>query len=141
MPNIHPLLVHLPIALLTASWLFDIFGLITRKQDFERTAWWCLLAGVVGLTVTVASGLIAKKTVSIAGVATEHFETHQQIAFIIAGIYAILFLWRIAGRTKLPQHREWLFVGLSLLGVILIWVGAWYGGELVYRFGTGVQTH
>ncbi len=139
MPNIHPLLVHLPIALLTISFLFDALGLLTKKQELERTAWWTLLAGTIGLAATVVSGLLAEKTVSIADFAREHFETHEQIAFIVASIYSVLLLWRIAGGTSLPKQKEWLFVGLSLAGVILIWTGAWYGGELVYRFGVGVQ--
>lgn len=139
MPNIHTLLVHLPIALLTISCLFDILGLVTKRQELERAAWWTLLTGTIGLAATVASGLLAERTVTIVHSATEHFETHKQIAFVVAGLYSLLFLWRVAGKTRLPKQRAWLFVALSLLGVIGIWTGASYGGELVYRFGVGVQ--
>jgi uncharacterized membrane protein len=121
------------------SFLFDALGLLFKKQELERAAWWTLLVGSIGLAATVVSGLLAEKTVLIPDSAQEHFETHEQIAFIVASIYSVLLLWRIAGRTSLPKQKEWLFVGLSLVGVILIWTGAWYGGELVYRFAVGVQ--
>lgn len=139
MPNIHPLIVHIPIALLTFSALFDILSLVTRRQEFERTAWWALLAGFVGLGMTVATGLFAEATVSIPDKARAAFETHEQLAFAAAAVYCILLLWRIAHRSFLPRNRPWLFVALSLLGVLFVWITAWFGGELVFRHGVGVQ--
>jgi uncharacterized membrane protein len=32
-----------------------------------------------------------------------------------------------------------LFLVIFTGGVLAIWAGAWYGGEMVYRFGAGVQ--
>jgi uncharacterized membrane protein len=139
MPNIHPLLVHFPIALLTMSFVFDAIGLATKRLDFVRTGWWTLAGGTIGLLATVMSGLLAEQSVEIGPAAQGDFETHQQIAFFVAGLYALLFLWRVANRTQLPSKREWLFVLGSLIGVVAIWIGAWYGGELVFRFGVGVQ--
>jgi uncharacterized membrane protein len=139
MPNIHPLFVHFPIALLTMSFLFDAIGLATKRVELLRTGWWSLAAGTVGLLATVVSGLRAEQSLVISTAAREYFETHEQIAFLVAGMYALLFLWRVANRTHLPAKREWFFVGGSFIGVVALWLGAWYGGELVFRFGVGVQ--
>lgn len=139
MSNIHPLLVHIPIALLSMSFLFDCLSLLLKRQEFERTAWWTMLVGTIGLAASVVSGLLAEQSVTIQELAREHFETHQQIAFVIAGLYSVLLLWRIGCKTELPKQKEWFFVGISLFGVVLLWIGAWYGGELVFRFGVGVQ--
>ena len=141
MSNLHPVLVHFPIVLLTCSLLFDLIGHLLNKSQFERSAWWTQLLGTAGLVATVTTGLLAENSVVIVEAAREHFETHEQIAFVIAGIYAVLFLWRIGSRTKLPLRREWIYLTLSVLAVTLIWVGAWYGGELVYTFGVGVNQH
>lgn len=138
MPNIHPLLVHFPIALLTMSLFFDAIGLATKRGELLRTGWWTLAAGTIGLLATVISGLLAEQSVVISAPAREHFERHEQIAFFVSGLYAFLFLWRVAHRTQLPPQREWLFVISSLVGVVAIWLGAWYGGTLVYQFGVGV---
>ncbi len=139
MPNIHPLIVHLPIALLTFSFLFDFLGLLAKKEQFERTAWWGFLAGTIGLLLSVATGLSAESSTIISDAAREHFDSHQQLAFAVTGLYSFLLFWRVASRTKLPLSKQKAFVTLSFLGVILIWTTAWYGGELVYRFGVGVS--
>jgi uncharacterized membrane protein len=139
MSNIHPLLVHFPITLLTVSVFFDVAFLVSKKPHFEQTGWWTLLAGSLGLAATVASGILAEQTVTISHGAREHFETHQQLALLVAGAYSLLLLWRIANRTKLPTRKEWAFVGLSCLAAILVWVTGWYGGEMVFRYGIGVH--
>jgi uncharacterized membrane protein len=138
MPNLHPFLVHFPIALLSVSFLFDVLSMITSRDELERTAWWTLLTGTLGLAAAVITGLIAENTVTIYESAREHFETHEQVAFSAAALYAFLIFWRIANRTRLPKRKSIYYVGLSLLGIALIWVAAWYGGEMVYRFRVGV---
>lgn len=139
MPNLHPILVHFPIALLTASVAFDLAGIVLRREELERSGWWTLVTGCAGLALTVVSGLLAKESVAITPEAQGHFDVHQQLAFAVAGVYALLLLWRIASRTRLPHGRRWLFITLSLAGSLLLWVGAWHGGEMVYRFGVGVR--
>ncbi len=139
MPNLHPLLVHLPIALLTCSFLLDVMGILLKNQDLQKSGWWTLVCGMVGLIAAIVTGLQAKGSVYIDASAAEHFQTHEQIGFFLAATYSMLCLWRIANRTNLPRKAEWAFVAIALLGVVGVWIGAWYGGELVYHFGIGVQ--
>ena len=139
MPNLHPLIVHLPIALLTFSFFFDLFGILRKRPEYERTAWWSLLAGTTGLILSVVSGLWAENVTEIPVNAREHFETHQQLAFLTTALYATLLLWRIAAKTRVPHSRETRYTVLSFFGVALVWFTAWYGGELVYNFGVGVM--
>ena len=140
MPNIHPILVHFPIALLTTSLLFDLVGALMKRDDVTRTAWWCQIAGSLGVLGTVFSGLLAEMTIMIPAAARESFETHKEVAFLVATIFAVLLLWRISSRTRIPHTYRFIFWGLYILGVVLIWIGAWHGGEMVYRFGMGVHT-
>jgi len=139
MPNLHPFVVHFPIALLTASFLFDIFGTLAKRDQIRRIAWWCQVAGTLGLLATVLSGLHAETTIQIPAAARQSFQTHKEVAFFVSAIFAILFFWRIGGKSRITQVYHFLFWGLYTLGLILLWVAAWHGGELVYRFGVGVQ--
>ncbi len=139
MPNVHPLVVHFPIALLTVSFIFDLAGIFLRHQVMERAGWWTLASGVAGLLVAVVSGLQAEHSVVIPPEAKSVFETHEEVAFIVSSLYAALLLWRIATRTRVPLDRQWIYLGLSFIGMLLIWVGAWHGGELVYTYGVGVK--
>ncbi|MER3523081.1 MAG: hypothetical protein C4326_03200 [Ignavibacteria bacterium] len=137
MPNLHPLFVHLPLALLSASWLFDVVGILLRKEEFERTGWWTLLAGAAGLAATVVTGLAAESSVVVPERAGSALENHQQLAFAAAAIYSGVLLWRFARRTCLPQPL-WMYFTLSGVGVLLLWLTGWFGGELVFRYGVGV---
>lgn len=139
MPNVHPLVVHFPIALLTVSFLFDLVGLFARQSSFERVGWWTLVCGMAGLVLAVISGVLAEKSVVIPLEAASTFATHEQIAFLASSLYALLGLWRVGTRTLIPERRRWVYVGLSCLGMLLIWIGAWHGGELVYSYGVGVM--
>lgn len=138
MPNIHPLLTHFPIALLTMSLVFDATGLLIHKDQLQRIGWWLQLTGTIGLFATVISGLLAVHLVSIPYAAGSTFESHQEMAFVVSALSALLLLWRISCRTIIPTKMRVLFVGLMVLMVVLMWVGAWFGGELVYSFGVGV---
>ena len=139
MPNIHPLIVHFPIALLTASLVFELLGVALKRADLERTAWWLLLAGCVGLGGAVATGLLAEKGVMIPAEVSSQFETHQEMAFLAATVYAIIILWRISNKTLLPQRMRSMYFLLTVAALVAIWVGAWFGREMVYGSGVGVK--
>jgi uncharacterized membrane protein len=98
------------------------------------------LVGTIALVVTVVSGLIAKAELTIQASGQEFFEAHQQIAFVVTAFTSALLLWRISNRLVLPSKYTRTYLFLYLATVVLIWLGAWYGGELVYRFGVGVQS-
>ena len=140
MPNGHPLIVHFPIALLSLALLFEVLARFVRPEEFTRLGWWLQVTGTAGLALAVTSGLFVKDTVAIPPLARPFFESHQEMAFASSGIFAILLLWRIASKTRVPQKYALLFLVLLAAAVALLWSGAWYGGEMVYRFGVGLKT-
>ena len=139
MPNLHPILVHFPIAILSLGLLFDLIALIMRSPELESAGWWSQLAGTVALAATVASGLMAGKTVAVPDSARATLEYHEQLAFLTAALYSLLLLWRLAARTQLPRKLQPLFLLLMVLALAALWTGGFLGGELVYRYGVGVR--
>lgn len=139
MPNVHPLLVHFPIALLLLSLILEVIALIRTNPGISRAAWWNQIGGTIGLALSVASGLLAEGSVHIAQDARELFERHEQLAFVTAAVFALLLFWRIAARGKVPPKAPVLYVFLFLLGTVCMLTGALYGGEMVFRFGVGVR--
>lgn len=57
--DIHPMLVHFPVALLLASVLFDVLGLIRRDERLHFAAHYTLVAGVAGGLFAAVSGFLA----------------------------------------------------------------------------------
>ena len=138
MPNIHPLIVHFPIALLTISVLLEMIGRVRKQADLSRAGWWTQLAGTIGLIAAVLTGLVAKDGLRLASGGGAYLDTHQELAFFNSVLFTVLLLWRVASRTRLPSSNQaWYFI-IFVAGVASLWIAAWVGGELVYRFGTGV---
>jgi len=138
MPNLHSLIVHFPVALLTVAFVADFVAVVFRKEEARSVGWWVMVAGYTSLVGSVISGLLAKEVVLVPVDAGNLFERHQQAAFAAAALFSALFLWRIGARSNIPPAR---FLYLFLLGVALaiLWAGAWFGGRLVFQFGVGVS--
>lgn len=139
MPNIHPFLTHFPIALLSLSIVCECAALLLHREEFSTVGWWTQLAGTIGLAAAAVTGVLAGQSVEIAPPGKPYLEMHQELALVASTVFAILLFWRIASRTKRPPGHDILFLVLFTGGVLAIWAGAWYGGEMVYRFGAGVQ--
>jgi uncharacterized membrane protein len=52
-PNLHPLFVHFPIALLLASVAFSWAGRIWHGKGLDQAAWYTLLLGLAGALFSV----------------------------------------------------------------------------------------
>lgn len=136
--DFHPLLVHFPIALLLAAGFFECLSAASRRDDFSRVGWWNQLLGTIGLGAAVASGIRAGGMGHPQGETLLLLELHQQLAFAASAVFAGLLLWRLSSRTRLPGRGRWAYALLFAGGLALLLGTAWYGGELVFRHGTGV---
>jgi uncharacterized membrane protein len=139
MLNLHPLFVHFPVALLPVALILEIAALILNKEEVSRAGWWNQILGTIALAAAVISGLFAEGTVHFSDAAREVIGTHEQFAFLAAALFGGLLFWRISCRGKIPDKPPHLFLLLLALGVGLVLTGAWFGGELVFRFGVGVR--
>lgn len=102
MPNIHPVLVHFPIALLSLSFLCEGAALLWNREDLSSVGWWTQLTGSIGLAAAAVSGMLAGDSAGIPPAANPYLGTHKQIAFAAASAFAVLFFWRIASGTRRP---------------------------------------
>jgi uncharacterized membrane protein len=139
MPNIHPFLVHYPIALMTLAIIADWIGWGSKNEEVGRVGWWSQLAGTIGLVLTVGTGLLAEQGVDIVGGANDTVQAHEQLAFVSSTLFLALLLWRIGSRTHIPRPYGLLYLGCFTAAVVFLYLTAWYGGELVYHFGVGVR--
>jgi uncharacterized membrane protein len=136
--NIHPLIVHFPIALLFGAALLYVLAWLARKS--ESLAWsglWMLGLGTIGAAAAVASGLYASEGVMIAPSVRQHLLLdHEHIMIGVLVLSVILFIWAWLSR-PFPVRGGLIF--LLLLGVLLaaLTVGADFGGRLVYDYNAG----
>jgi len=138
MPDPHPFLVHFPVGLLVAGLLFDLTGTLLAHRELTRAGWWVQLCGTITLAAAIATGVLAGQRASLPSGASPVFEFHQQMAFLVAALFAGLLFWRMSTRTELPERSRVMFFLLYGGGVLALLIAAWAGGRLVYEYGVGV---
>lgn len=150
LPNLHPALVHFPIALLPAALLFDLVCLI-------RPTWTWLDRGAASLYALAAAGAgaafwagteAAESLTQLAPAARAILDEHQELArysLIAISVLAVLRLalaWHEHDRPRIGGGplRWILFLG-GLGALALLATTANHGGALVYHQGVAVQSN
>jgi uncharacterized membrane protein len=123
-----------------ASVLFDIVAYCSRKEAFEKAAFWNLTLGVLTGAAAVITGLLAEASVPSFPILHETVERHETLAFISLGVFVVLFLWRILRSGAFFARWRVFYLLLSVIGILGLSATAYYGGELVYKFGVGMPS-
>ena len=94
MQNIHPLLVHFPIALLSVFFILDLAGTLAKKNPWRAGASFLLYFGTVAAAATVTAGLIAAGSVAHGDEVHDIMERHKAIGLSVLTLALILSAWR-----------------------------------------------
>lgn len=140
-PNIHPVLVHFAFALSVSASLAYIVSALPLAGRFRDTlrpaADWMLAFGAVAILATVAAGFQAYYSVAHDGPSHAAMTTHRNWAVPTSLFILSLAGWRYATRKTAPRG---IFIALMALGALSLSVTAWWGGNLVFKYGLGVQS-
>lgn len=135
---IHPMIIPFPIALWVFSFVADVIYLWRGNPVWKDwIAFYALLAGIIGAVVAAVPGLIDwlsltnKAVVKIAN-------WHARLNVIALLIFAASFYLRTTSGSSLVSGSYTIPVALSLLGVVLITISGWLGGEMVFKHGVAV---
>ncbi len=139
MANIHPMLVHFPIAFLNGFLLMEVIGFISKRDEFRAAARWMLYLGTLGALVAVVAGLRAEATLSHNEAIHEVLTKHEGLGITVLVLSIILSVWRTfrERRFKAPERVLFMIVAAVMLGVMAF--GADMGGLMVYKHGAGVK--
>ena len=138
MHPIHPMLVHFPIALLSAAVFFDLLGGKWRPEECRIAGLYTLVLGFAGSLAAVVSGHMAEEAVEHSGVPESVLELHEGLGFATFWIFLGLLGWRLVTRIGFVGEQRAVSVGLGIVGVVVLLVASYYGGSLVYDYGAGV---
>lgn len=150
MSNFHPLIVHFPIALFITGFAVDGLGWLLRRENLKRVGLVLILLGALAAVPTVATGLAVEETVEkqLEGRpgAEAALEAHESLAIYTAIVLlGVAVLRLVLGTGWLERQRVWMhgllvaYLVVGTLGLGLLTLTGYRGGELVYRYGAGVE--
>src|SRR5574338_791348 len=110
--EVHPSLVHFPIALLPVSIGADVVGRATGNRGLFETARHTMEIAAVGAALAGISGLVAQEEVNVEGETMDMLITHRNLNITATLLMSALALWR--NRRYRPSLG---YLGLGLAGV------------------------
>lgn len=141
-PNLHPMFVHFPIALISVSAFFHVTALAVRGKPcathcaiLAHTTLWL---GALAVLPTVFFGWLAFNSVTHDDSGHVAMLTHRAWALTTLAVLLVLAGWDV-WRNKADSSPSWWFVVAVIGAWVLVVTTAWHGSELVYRHGLGVM--
>ena len=139
LPNLHPALVHFPIALSGVALAFDLVALARRGlgSGAAFVLWW--LAAVGGLAAYLAGDAAADGLGMLAPAAERAIGLHSDSAWwTLLGLGAVALLRSVSFAGRGGRPVVWLGVVAGVGVQLLVLRTADLGGALVYHHGVAV---
>ncbi len=148
MTNIHPIVVHFPIALFITGLVIDVIGHLFQKETAKKIGLVLVILGAVGALAAIFTGNFAEEQVEdkLSRAGQQVLERHEDLGKLTA--YLLLVVAAIRAMIATGWLNRWRFVAGVALAIYLIagviglgtlTMTGYYGGELVYQYGAGVQ--
>ena len=141
-PNLHPLVVHFPIALLFAAAAVDAAGLVMQERKPVRdAATWLYIAGAATAVCAYFTGYTAAQAADLTAELAARVDAHGDWAFAATWPFAFLASLRLA-MSYAFRPRLSLRVGafaVALVGLGALAQTALHGARLVFEEGLGVR--
>ena len=141
-PNLHPLVVHFPIALLFAAGALDLAGLLgLDRRPLRNTATWLYSGGAATAVFAYYSGYTAAQAGTFSPEITVLVDAHADRAFVATWLFAFFASLRLA-MSYIFRSRRALRLGafaIALVGLGALAQTALLGARLVFEQGLGVQ--
>ena len=139
-PNLHPLVVHFPIAMLTAAFVADLIAFIlTHPTKAEHISTWLYTIGASLAVIAYFSGDAAARTVSISLDAIPVLQAHSDWAFRATWSFVFFSSIRLAmSYIHPPTTRQRLVTFfIAIVSLCALSFTVLYGSQLVFEYGVG----
>jgi uncharacterized membrane protein len=136
---VHPMIIPFPIALWVFSLIADLIYLWRGNPVWrDYIAFYTLLGGIIGAAAAAVPGLIDWLSIKDAKI-VKIANWHARLNVIALLIFAASFYLRTSSGAGLVSGSYAVPVASSVLGVILISISGYLGGEMVFKHGVAVD--
>jgi uncharacterized membrane protein len=136
-PNLHPMLVHFPVALLPVALLLFALAWWRKNEGLFTATRACVYLGALGALAAAFTGWNAAGSIPHNDTIHRMMETHKYAAFtVLAGtVLAAVWCWWKPISEKTPG----IVLGVLLIAINLLLVSVGdLGARMVYQQGAGV---
>jgi uncharacterized membrane protein len=138
---IHPMLVHFPVAFWTvaaAAYVTDALGM---GETAAAIAKFSNATGLIMAIFAIAAGLLELRTIDSQSEAMRVATWHMMVIATAWVCFLLAFVLPISAGAALDHSTAQLAgVASAGAGFLLMSVGGWLGGRLVYEFGIGFRS-
>lgn len=138
MLNVHPMIVHIPVALFPASLLFYLLGFVFKRRSLLVAGRACLYLAVLGAAAAVWSGKAAEETLQHNDRIHRLLEAHEDIGAWIGRLAWVLGAWSFFHVDQRPRFAP-AFLALLAFTTLAVAQNSDLGGRMVYVEGAGVK--
>ena len=138
MDNIHPLLVHFPIALFTVFFFADTVGGLLSRPAWRIFATPLLYIGTFTALLTVAAGMQAAYSAPHNDATHAIMLRHQAFGITVTVLALLLSLRRYFAADSFFYSKTYGHFALTGLLIVCLTLGADLGGLMVYQHGVAV---
>lgn len=131
--ELHPKIVHFPIAFFTVYPVIELIAVISKKDFFSKAALLILLIGVVTAVAAVLTGNQAfTSNQDLSNQSLAIFSQHELYANIITWLFTALLIFRyyLQIKNKLTLKFHLLIVLIGIAGMYFAYQAGNYGGKL-----------
>ena len=133
---IHPMLIVIPLGLLSIAVVFDIVYLVGGDDIFASVAFWNIAAGIIGGLAAAVFGLIDWMAIPRGTRARRIGLWHGTGNLIIVLLFIASWILRLPDHAYAPNLLPFI---VAVVGVGMALATAWLGGELVNRLRVAVD--
>lgn len=141
-PNLHPITVHFPIALISISTLLFLIA-VALKPSFSKelltTSKWCLWIAGISAIIAACFGWQAYNSVAHDAPSHAAMTVHRMWAIPTAAFIFFVALFSYFIRNQWGKDKVAITVILLLCASGLTSITGYLGAEAVYRYGIGVM--
>jgi uncharacterized membrane protein len=142
--EIHPKVVHFPVALLTTYAFLEIIGIVFKKEFISNSALLLLCLGVVTAFFAVLTGnQAATDFIFWTDDSKALLDIHQTYATYLLWFSVLVCALRIyfVIKKKFIGFTKYFFIFFAILILFLVYETGTHGGNLVKIYGIGTEIY
>ena len=138
--ELHPFVLHFAVGLLLTAPIFDVLGLLLRREPLLHAGRWMTIAGTFAAVLSLATGFGAEAVLGAHSAAGESLlQFHEALGIVTVLVWLPVAAWRWLSRRPLPLRARTIYLAAAFSGAIVLTVETALGGAVVYRHGVGLS--